>query len=172
MKTTLLLIRPITTVLVSILFIGCAADLSTSNREFVNKYGELSFMEFENTAIHIRGKGAKNDKIIFISDLKNSCRSPFVVNVDISTGQIIETSKKLLADTCVIDEQRLKDLVLLFDTFHIAGLMVDSNHNVSIKVFSTERELLKRFADPKNLPERYENWVHISGNWYENPEGN
>ena len=155
-----------TVILIGVSFTACTDHA----RSFVNRNEDKDFTEFKNAAIHFRGADWEGNHILMVSEDLQINRGPIVVKVDRKTNKIKQTSLHLVRDSSNVDEAKAKQLALKFLPFKIFGLEVDSNSNVFVMLYETDRgPHLARFADPEHITTAgffKKKWRQLKGNWY------
>lgn len=163
--------------LFSLLILSCETESKKSgaNTAFVKKHGHENFQKFKGFFISLRSYDWDGDPIVLI--FKNPidtgyCRFPYRVIVNHKSHEVKSADRNWLDSNsaCAIDTSLMIQQALEFVQYNITHIDIDEKNNINIKTqFFEGLPNLIHFSDMKYKTEKYKEWEHISGNWYELP---
>ena len=153
-------------VLLTVMVSSCSRNLKL---EFVKKYGDDSFSEFEGKSLYLRNVDGNNNFTYFFGYMGKNC-SPFIINVKKETGEIISIDNKLIREISpdcdsLLNRNIIEPLIDRIRHYDVNLLQVDNVGNVFVNIEEAYRPNLIRVADSAQL-DVVKGFKKLSGNWY------
>lgn len=143
-----------------ILFLLSTCNKKDTRQDFVKKYKNENFSQFDNLYIGIR----QSNKLETTYMVCRDNLPPYFVTQSNLTNEISVNRNLLLKlnKSDYLNERQIKNYISHFKKYPISAISVDSSHNVYITHNGDSLTLL-RVADFKNIDKKYKK---IYENWY------
>ncbi|WP_160140281.1 hypothetical protein [Chryseobacterium sp. c4a] len=145
---------------------------SNYEKEFINRYSNYSFSNYQGSEIYVRGFTSRNFPIIFLESIKNNNFVRLTINYNKQSKSIIDVEESYPKDSLkenlkINANNQLKKLTADFVDMNIYYLKVDSLGNVYVKPSVDEHSpVIGKFISEEYRKKIFVKSISLKNGWY------
>ena len=145
---------------------------SNYEEEFINRYSDYNFSNYQGSEIYVRGFSSRNSPIIFLESIKNNNFVRLTINYNKQSKSIIDVEESYPKDSLkenlkINVDNQLKKLTADFVDMNIYYLKVDSLGNVYVKPSADEHSpVIGKFISEEYRKKIFAKSISLKNGWY------
>ena len=145
---------------------------SNYEKEFISKYSNYDFSNYQGKEIYVRAFSSRNSPIIFLESIKNNNLVRLTINYDKQFMSIIDVKESYPKDSLkenlkINANDQLKKLTADFVDMNIYYLRVDSLGNVFVKPSADEHSpVIGMFISEEYRKKIFVKSISLKNGWY------